>query len=113
MNDPRVQAKFKRSKQNNLSISIISQDYFELTKRILRANSNICHKFKLNDFRGVININQDKRSMNMTLNDIKILTSTCWFEKIQPLTIDMNKGKYTGRYRLGLYSKFVTDSCPF
>ena len=30
MNDPRVQAMFKRSRHNNLSIFIISQDYYEL-----------------------------------------------------------------------------------
>ena len=29
MNDPRVQAMFKRSRHNNLSIFIISQDYYE------------------------------------------------------------------------------------
>ena len=33
MDDPRVQAKFKRSRHNNLSIFIISQDYYELSKK--------------------------------------------------------------------------------
>ena len=32
MNDPRVQAVFKRSRHKNLSISIISQNYYELPK---------------------------------------------------------------------------------
>ena len=32
MNDPRVQAMFKRSRHNNLSIFLISQDYYELPK---------------------------------------------------------------------------------
>ena len=32
MDDPRVQALFKRSRHNNLSIDIISQDYYELGK---------------------------------------------------------------------------------
>ena len=31
--DPRVQAMFKRSRHNNLSIFIISQDYYELSKK--------------------------------------------------------------------------------
>ena len=43
MNDPRVQAIFKRSRHNNLSIFIISQDYYELPKRTIRANGNIYH----------------------------------------------------------------------
>ena len=51
--------------------------------------------------------------MDMTLNDFKSLTSTCWNEKYQPLTIDMTKDKYTGRYRLGLNSIFVPNSSPF
>ena len=51
--------------------------------------------------------------MDMTLNEFKLLTSTCWNENYQPLTIDMTKYKYTGRYRLGLNSIFVPDSSPF
>ena len=33
MDDPRVQAMFKRSRHNNLSIFIISKDYYELSKK--------------------------------------------------------------------------------
>ena len=33
MDDPRVQAMYKRSRQNKLSIFIISQDYYELSKK--------------------------------------------------------------------------------
>ena len=33
MDDPRVQAMFKRSRHNNLSIFRISQDYYELSKK--------------------------------------------------------------------------------
>ena len=49
----------------------------------------------------------------MTLNDFKLLTSTCWNEKHQPLTIDMTKDKYQGRYRSRLNSIFAPDSSPF
>ena len=56
MNDPRVQAMFKRSRHNNLSIFIISQDYYELPKRTIRANGNIYHIFKANNFREVQNL---------------------------------------------------------
>ena len=59
MNDPRVQAMFKRSK-HNLSIFIISQDYYELPKRTIRANGIIYHIFKPNNLRDVINLYQDK-----------------------------------------------------
>ena len=51
--------------------------------------------------------------MDMTLNEFKLLTSTCWNEKYQPLTIDMTKDKCTGRYRLGLNSIFVPNNSPF
>ena len=50
MNDPRVQAMFKGSRHNNLSVFIISQDYYELPKRTIRANGNIYHIFKPNNF---------------------------------------------------------------
>ena len=81
MIDPRVQAMFKRSRHNSLSIFINSQDYYELPKRTIRANGNIYHIFKPNNFRDVLNLYQDKSSMDMTLNDFKILTSTFWNEK--------------------------------
>ena len=113
MNDPRVQAMFKRSRHNNLSIFIISQDYYELPKKKIRANGNIFHIFKPNSFLDVRNIYQDKASMDMTLNEFKYLTSTCWNKNYHPITIDMTKDKYTGRYRLGLNSIFVPDTTPF
>ena len=51
--------------------------------------------------------------MDMTLKEFKLFTSICWNEKYQPLTIDMTKDKYTGRYGLGITSKLVPDTSPF
>ena len=99
MDDPRVQEMFKRSRYNNLSIFIISQDYYELSKKTIRCHGNIYHIFKPNNFRDMLNLYQDKASMDMNLNEFKLLTSTRWNEKYPPLTIDMTKDKYTGRYR--------------
>ena len=113
MNDQRVQAMFKKSRHNKLSIFIIIQDYYELPKRTIRANGKIYHVFKPNIFLHVRNIYQDQASMDMTLDDFKYLTSTCWNEKYQPLTIDMFKDKYTSRYRLRLNSLVIPDSNPF
>ena len=60
MNDPRVQALFKRSRHNNLSIFINSQNYYKLPKGTIRANGNVYHIFKPNNFRDVQNLYQDK-----------------------------------------------------
>ena len=49
----------------------------------------------------------------MTLNEFRNLTNICWDKNYQPLTFDMTKNKYTGRYQLGLNSIFVPDSSPF
>ena len=113
MDDPRVQAMFKRSRHSNLSVFKISQEYYELSTKTIRCNGNIYHIFKPNNLREVLNIYQDKTSMDMTLNEFKFLTSTCGNEKYQPLTIDMTKDIYTGRHRLGLNSIFVPNSFPF
>ena len=51
--------------------------------------------------------------MDMTLNEFKLLTSTCWNKHYQPLTNDMTKTAYDGRYRLGLNSIFVPNTSPF
>ena len=113
MEDPRVQAMFKRSRHNNLSIFIISQDYYELSKKTIRCNGKIYHIFKPNNFRDVINLYQDKASMDMNLNKFKYLSGTCWNQNYQPLTIDMTRDRYQGRYRLGLNSIFVANTSPF
>ena len=51
--------------------------------------------------------------MDMTLNEFKLLTSFCWNEKYQPLTIVMTEDKHCGRYRLELNLIFVPDRSPF
>ena len=68
----------KRSRHNKLSLFIISQDYYELPKRTIRANGNIYHIFKKNNFRHLQNFYQDNAPMDLTLNEFKYLTSTCW-----------------------------------
>ena len=74
INDPRVQAVFKRSRHNNLSTFISSQDYYELPKKLSEANDNMYHIFKQNSFRDVRNLNQDKTSMDLTLEEFKCLS---------------------------------------
>ena len=76
---------------------IITQDYYELPKKTIRSNGNMYHIYKPNNCLDVRNIYQDKASMDMTLDEIKYLTSTCLDKQCQPLTIDMTKDKYTGR----------------
>ena len=51
--------------------------------------------------------------MDITLDEFIYLTSTCWNEKYQPLTNDLTKDKYCGRYRLRLKSIFVPNTSPF
>ena len=77
MKDPRVQAMFTRSRHNNFFIFIFSQHYYNIPKRSIRANG-IYHILKPNNFRDVQNLYQDKASMDMTLDEFKNLTSTCW-----------------------------------
>ena len=113
MDDLRVQAMFKRSRQNNLSMFIISQGYYELPKRTIRCNGNIYHIFKPNHFRDVQNLYQDKASMDMTYKECKLLTTICWKWPYQPLTIDITKDKYQGLYQLGLKNIFVPNTSPF
>ena len=65
MNNPRVQAMFKRS---SLRFFLITQDSYELPKRSIRANGNIYQIFKPNNVRDVRNLYQEKASMDMTLD---------------------------------------------
>ena len=61
----------------------------------------------------MINLYQDETSLDLTHNEFKHLTSTCWNEKHQLLLFDMTKNAYDGRYRLGLKSIFVPNTSPF
>ena len=56
MEVPRVQAMLKRSRHRIISIFIISHDYYELPKKLIRANGNIYHIFKSNTFLDVRSI---------------------------------------------------------
>ena len=69
--------------------------------------------FKSNSFRKVQNLYQDKASMDITLIEFKKLTSLCWNEKYQNLSIGITKDEYTGRYRLGIYSNFIPETNAF
>ena len=110
INNDKLQAMLEHGRHNNLSIFIRSQDYYELPNRTIRANGNIYHRFKLNNFLEVRIIYQDEERMDMTPDELKYLTSVCWDENYQPLIFDMTKDKFTGCYRLGLNSIFVPDS---
>ena len=69
---------FKGGRHNNLSIFILSQDYYELPKRPIRANGNIYHILKQKILRDVQKLYQDKAFIDMRLAEIKYLTGTCW-----------------------------------
>ena len=113
MNDDRIQALFKRSRHSNIFIFIISQDYYELPKRTIRANINIFHLFRTNNCKDLQILFQDKASMDMNIAEFKELCSMCWQTKYQPLIIDMSKEMYQRKYRLGLDSIFIPKSNPF
>ena len=53
INDPRVQAMFKRSRHNNIPIFIIHQENHKLPKRTITAHRNVYHRLKENNFRDV------------------------------------------------------------
>ena len=61
---------------------MISEEYYNIPKKTIRASGKIDHSFQPNSFRVVQNLYQDKASMDMTLKEIKLLTSTCWDNKI-------------------------------
>ena len=74
----RVQALFKRSGCSNISIVLISQYYYDFTKRTSKTKANLSHIFQPNNFRDVQNFYPDKISTDMTINQSKFSTTTCW-----------------------------------
>ena len=58
------------------------EDYYELPNESIRANGHIYYVFKTNNFRDVQKLYQVKTSMDMTLNEYKLVTFTCVGMKI-------------------------------
>ena len=56
---------------------------------------------------------QNKAGVATSINENEILTDGCWNQRYQPLSIDVTNVVYTGRYRIGLNSIFVSDSPLF
>ena len=50
--------------------------------------------------------------MDMDIQEFKRLCQYAWKQPYTPLTIDMSKNKYEGRYRIGLSTVFIPDSSP-
>ena len=71
MNDLRVQAMFKQGCQKKLSIFIISQNYYEIPKRTVKANGIIYHIFKSNNYTIVRNLYQNRTSMHRRKNEVE------------------------------------------
>ena len=65
INNDDIQAMFKGGRHNKSSHFKIRQDYYELLKKTIRANGNIYHIFKPNNFLDVRNIYPDKASIDM------------------------------------------------
>ena len=89
---------FKPSIQNNLSNFVISQDYYELPKRTIRSNGKIYHIFKLNNFREILNIRQNKAYLDFLLQEFTNLLAIHWKKKYESLTVDMTKDEFTGQH---------------
>ena len=51
--------------------------------------------------------------MDMRIKEIKLLSSNCWQTKYQPLTTDMSKEIYEGRYRKNLNNSFIPETNLF
>ena len=68
----------------------------EYHNKLFELNAISIIRSKPNKLRNVQS--HDKAFMDMTLGELKYLTSTCWKEKLQPLTIDMTEDEFTGRY---------------
>ena len=113
INNDKIHAMFKRGRHNNLSVFVISQDYYELPKKTIRCNGYIFHLFKPTNFLDIHNIYQDKTSMDMILDEFKYLTSTCWNEKCQPLTIDKAIVKISRAISVRIKLKICTKAICF
>ena len=79
----------------------------------MRANVNIYDILKSNISKDNKILYHNKTSMDMSVNEFQLLTSTCCDKKDQPLNIDITKDMYTGCYGLALNSFLVPDSSVF
>ena len=69
LNDKKVQMLFKRGRDNNISVFVISRGFYELLKDTIRENSNIIHHFVTNNYTNVECIHRQLYRTDMKIQE--------------------------------------------
>ena len=101
---------FVRGRHNNLGFYYLSHYYFDLSKRIIRENSNkvILFAQTLKDFE---HIYRDASGYDMGYDELKHLCRRAWEEDYNYLYIDRSKKRDQGRYYICNESKNTYIEC--
>ena len=98
-----IHSYFIRGRHNNINCIYLSQNYFQLPRKSIRANSNCFIFFKLNA-KDLSNVWQDIASMDYPdINDFKEICASAWRQAHGYLLIDTTADDLSKKYRANCF----------
>ena len=97
---------YVRGRHSNVDCFYLAQNYFELPRRTIRANSNFICLFP-QDLRDLNNLHLDHVGDDMTNEEFRKFCKKCWEKPHGFAVIDLTSKKETGKYREGFDNFFI------
>ena len=97
---------YVRGRHSNVDCFYLAQNYFELPRRTIRANSNFICLFP-QDLRDLNNLHLDHVGDDMTNEEFRKFCKKCWEKPHGFAVIDLTSKKETGKNREGFDNFFI------
>ena len=97
---------YVRGRHSNVDCFYLAQNYFELPRRTIRANSNFICLFP-QDLRDLNNLHLDHVGDDMTKEEFRKFCRKCWESLYGFAVIDLTSKKETRKYREGFDNFFI------
>ena len=99
---------YVRGKYSNINCSYLAQQYFKLTRQIIRENANFICLFP-QDLKNLNHIFEDHVGSDMTKEEFRQLCKVAWEKQHWFVFIDLSSKKHNGKYRSGLGDFFIPN----
>ena len=109
-NQETMKAWFTRGRHANTIVFYLSQSYFALDRKLIRANSNFLILFKLSE-RDLQNLHRDRVAIDMNLEEFRDFCNEEWKKQYGFVVIDFTANVLSGRkYRFKFNRRYIPIS---
>ena len=99
---------YVRGRHSNVDHFYIAQNYFKLTRQIIRENANFICLFP-EDLKNLNHICDDHVGSDMTKEEVRQLCKTAWEKQYGFVIIDLSSKKNNGKYRSGMDKFYIPN----